>query len=265
LIKVVQNKLAEDIANALKPMLAEIATTTTQAEELQGRSCAHEQWRTFENQVLNEGFRGTEKGRPYFAVAIIPLKKPSKPLDVGGFEDTISSRGKPIGVNGWNTDRCGRSIVTNNSARTRGSRPYEPPTAATELTDTGCVFAVADLHPGQWTSDGQYRTIPPQHDERLWIMAVDRYVLLLRDLKVSGRFIVRMMLTDCHNMIMLPQGYRMYDPEDFRGLPTEDFHFEPAVVEPDGVIAALRPSFEVLWREAGVRRDPSFTDAGDWR
>jgi hypothetical protein len=261
-VKDVRKKLTDHIANALKPILIAVATKQLQDEEQNAakESWTEQQWRTFQNQVVNEGFRGIAKGRPCFAIAIIPLKQPANRIDIAANEDKIQLGAPPLGATGWNTHRFGRSIVNDNSRDARHDRPAEAPTTATEVTDTGCVFAVTDLHPGQY-NNGQHRCIPLQEDERKWLHEIGRYAALVRGLGTDGRFAVRMMLTDCHNMIMLPTNYRNYDDREFRPLAKDCYDFEPVVIgdtESAAVTAALRPSFNLLWRDAGFHRDPLF-------
>ena len=110
-----------DLAARLKPVLLDVVAKAaererveeqkrqaSESEPLKGGHWTEAEWAKFESVILNGSFRGIEAGRPLFAVAIFPARKP-KPFDLVAIEDRVVRSMPPLGSNSWNHDRYGRS------------------------------------------------------------------------------------------------------------------------------------------------------------
>ena len=89
-------------------------------------------------------------------------------------------------------------------------------------------------------------------------------------LGVSGPLEVRVMLNGVLDAMLLPGESFHWDTRRFRGLTSDVRVVGPVTLDDDEsggssakIAKAFRSEFEILWRDAGVARDPCFDNDGD--
>lgn len=273
--KAKQKRLSRDLIEPLKSCLNHHADTikatavaTRETKAQQQRERAERLWVDFKERLLGGKFREVEAGT-YIAACLVPLE-PISTLDLSQVDrgNRLSHLIAPMGSrSGWNTSTYGHSYVTHNGRAERGNRPAEKPTTVTELTDEGVILAVDRSHVVEDTKYG--KAVYLNADELRVFESIARYVRLLRLIGVGGRIELRIMLSGVLGAKLLPNNPFYWFDHEFRGLDRDVVEIGPIVLGSDidgestaALAEAVRPYSEVIWKDAGVARDPCFNNEG---
>lgn len=277
-VKAVQDKLAERIATALKPMLAEIAAAATATATASGRERADADGKGFYHTFTQGNFYGMHpKDIPfivagsgeqsilnprsaYVLLSIFPLKPLKQSLDMRKIEPTRPDEFRPMGEGSVTFDGFGQTNIAYVGPGIVGNEPL----SVVELSDEGIIHAAWKMVVHTARADKK-DVINFAHVERTLLKQLAVYVKLLRVFGVHGPLEVRVLLHNVADAYLSPSEPLYWDHRRFRPLVDGTQIALPVTL--DGkidesdvyeVAGALRPSLTVIWRDAGYLGDPCF-------
>jgi len=236
------------------------------------RPRAQQERDAFEAKLLEGKFRSFWAARGILAISIIPAKPLKKPISFRPSEEqTLRRIIIPMRCDDGSFEPFGRSVYS----------AYPPPSdyplaarqspqAATELTDTGSIYAADNWR--YLDSDLDFQ--PPKYRMSVFqpnlIKAVERYLTGLRRLGVSGVLFVGISWLNQGPFKLAPDDeYEYYHDGLGRGSSGDDIITQTIDVQAnenlfsfESVTEILHPALWHFWREAGFHNVPVYEENG---
>jgi hypothetical protein len=203
------------------------------------------------------------------ALSIIPLTKPTIPLDLAAEDRNIRSMMTPLSRTEWDS-RCRARSVINFSVRRNSETNQQYRVSVAEVTDEGSIFAACDLP--IVTSGADQRVVYFEKIERQLMLEAGQYMqLLVQRLKVNSPFVVGLSLINVHNVYLLSSAPFASDPSP---ISVANINPQSSIVCIDGdpadyssvtskFAAGLRVTMNEIWREAGQTKDHQYDINGE--
>ncbi len=266
-VKAARKKLADDIANALKPMLSAIAQEPSKPTGEARHRRVIDLWAKrngFEDRIRSNGFYRFQFSRGCIALTIFPLIEIVNPLDLK--PTRIGSQLQPLGnPSTWTPEYEMASVIASVSDPSSDGKPGKMFTV-TELTRDGEVYSADDAMSIAAANIGgvEFRFAAAEQDI---FKTVKRYSVLLRSMNVTGPLLVGISVLNIKRIQFTPiEGFtsrrtRLFDRDDIKADFVE-IGTEIEVGKTREVAKALRPAFDLIWRACDLPEDPHFTDSG---
>lgn len=180
---------------------------------------------------------------------------PGQAYDLGKIQQTQI---RPIYCSGWNARYNFDGFLAYSGNGNKNSHSY------VQLYQNGIIEAVDGLLLSDRNESG-IPYIPSVAYERELISALEKYLLVLRELNVEPPLLLYLTLINVKGYVMAVDRRRFWNLDRY---PIDrDLLLTPETVINDYTVAAtkvLKPSFDLIWRACGFSRSLNYDENGEW-
>ncbi len=273
-----------DMKKQLNPDKGSDVSSNAMAESDQNRQRAETRWKDFDKIFRTGNFRGLLTSRvevygegipdpppkpAYVGVSIVPLNPLATRLDIQAIKQANPMELRPPGAGSWHVESFGRALVRHNATRTIYGEA-SPPTSVVELNEDGAIFAAFEMHLARKAKSGK-RVFTFEGEERIVIQELGGYTQVLRQWNVTGPLEVRITLKGANDAYLTPIHGILWEASEFRPMTEDTIYLDVITLDGDfdGKDTAktaniIKPSFQIVWLDAGLPRDPCFKTSGEF-